>query len=428
MVKKIRTHSLFLKLLGAACTALLMSGIPGCSLFEQDTSPGTLQITISHQADSSAAAKPQTVLHHLQCILKRGHATVHNKTYYSEGGYFQIIINDLVPSEDYSILLWGYNDSDELLGQGISENISVQADEITTVLLSWHSFTLSQLQPEDGDIFNDETPGFTWNSSGAASIFELEIDTVITYGSGAKQLIHVEETSYQAEQMPDGRYYWRLRCRDIYDNWTEWTKSFTFTIDTEGPPPPLLLEPVPGDTFTGGYMYLLWTEVEEAICYDLELSTSPEFSQTDVYIRELSDTLYYYRNYAGSMSNGTYYCRVCSVDSLGNRGEWSDPTMFVIAIPVPNPPNLLYPADGDSISNYETLYWSKPAFTNMSTLQIDTTAQFANPVLHVSNIYQTYYMMLDSLETNKWYYWRVKGRNFSSAYGDWSDISSFYIK
>lgn len=421
--------SILHKLSITAAVLVMLFLLVQCSLFQPDEETGAIQITVIRETEDGPLPKTAELMDHLQCILTLENTVVHSKTYYEEGGYFQIIIRGLKPAEAYSIVLWGYNQENELLGQGLSDNITVRPDDITTVTVEWQSFRLRLLSPGNGREFNVSTPTFRWTDIVNALSYQLELDSMITYASGAHQHITTENTSYTVDTLTDALYYWRVRCLDQYGNWTAWTPSNQVTIDTRGPNPPQLISPESGSTVNTSRIHFDWTEVTDALSYDLAVCRNDSFINVISYI----STIYYssvsYLSYVSNLEDGRYYWRVCSKDSLSNKGPWSPASYFTVDTTPPEPPELLLPADGDTIrTEYPAFTWeaaSEDAVTHYFQIGSDslcTRITFSARDLTSTECTHSSYPLLN----NKTYYWRVCSSDSAGNASNWSAIRSFY--
>lgn len=108
------------------------------------------------------------------------------------------------------------------------------------------------------------------------------------------------------------------------------TKS---TEETEGLPEglaaPLLTSPLNNYSFTSddNTKGLIWTSVEDAASYQVQVSDDLSFSNSDIDEQVHSASQYLMNN---NMGDGIYYWRISSIDSAGNIGDWSETRTFLV--------------------------------------------------------------------------------------------------
>jgi hypothetical protein len=120
----------------------------------------------------------------------------------------------------------------------------------------------------------------------------------------------------------DGQYYWRVAMIDGDGRLGDYSASQTFTKQY---PTTTLVRPAPGAIMTGTPTFV-WTPVQGAARYTLEVSLYPTFSPT--YEAITTDNTRYTptRSYA---TQETYYWRVAMVDSDGKRGPFTGATLII---------------------------------------------------------------------------------------------------
>jgi len=152
----------------------------------------------------------------------------------------------------------------------------------------------------------------------------------------------------------------------------------------------------------------------------------------DEYMASIGATLtpgtYYFASrfqyYGGPYSYGGF--------NSGGGGFW-DGTINVsgvltVQIPIPGVPNLLSPANSaTNIDLLPTLVWNSSSNATLYRLQIATDAGFTAIVFNDSTITDTSYTLTNSLEYNKQYFWRVKGKNATGS-SNFSTSRSFTTK
>ncbi|OQX83402.1 hypothetical protein B6D60_10535, partial [candidate division KSB1 bacterium 4484_87] len=203
-----------------------------CGLFEPDLPDGSLAIVLLQNENLPKASSLETNHESVQCIVKKGSQSVYNKNLTKKaGGGFHGEITDLEPANNYSVLLYGKNSSNNIVSRAYKEGISISAGQQTTVSLSWITFSPSPASPADGNSSSETKPTFSWSAVSGATAYEIEIDDDDNFNSPIIKKSDLTNTSYTAEtSLADGIYYWRVRSKDAEGNWSEWSDAFQFTI------------------------------------------------------------------------------------------------------------------------------------------------------------------------------------------------------
>jgi hypothetical protein len=69
---------------------------------------------------------------------------------------------------------------------------------------------------------------FSWENSGATR-YQLEIDNNADFSSPEWRSLRADP-NYQIASMKRGTYYWRVRARDMANNWSEWSTVFRLSV------------------------------------------------------------------------------------------------------------------------------------------------------------------------------------------------------
>ena len=103
---------------------------------------------------------------------------------------------------------------------------------------------------------------------------------------------------------------------------------------------------------------------------------------------------------------------------------------FTISIPdpVPGAPSLLYP-DNYAQTGYDVprLDWSDPTYAYRYELMVDNNSSFSSPEVHETNLSVSYYTKPNTRYAEGTYYWKVRARNSSGTWGNWSSTRRFYV-
>lgn len=212
--------------------------------------------------------------------------------------------------------------------------------------------------------------------------------------------------------------------RDVNDNPLEKIEMFItkLGINTEQINPPQLVSPINGTDAVTISQKLEWMPVDGALLYNVEVSTSPEF--TDYFYRDsVSINVATITNLEPGLVN--YYWRIKS-NNGGNLSEYSEIRNFVTTIAAPG---LVSPEDNSMDVQLKPQFkWNKVLTAISYRLQVATKPTFSSSsvVADINDITDTTYTA-DSLSLNTLYYWRVRG-NTNTYEGPKSTIWKFTTK
>ncbi|MDD3804434.1 MAG: T9SS type A sorting domain-containing protein, partial [bacterium] len=178
------------------------------------------------------------------------------------------------------------------------------------------------LSPSDSAITSASL--FIWNSStdnySGVQYYELVYDDDSLFAS--PETLTTADTT-QNPVLTDGRYYWRVRAVDNFDNTGEWASKQMFDYDNTPPSSPSLASPLDkttsssstfvwhaaSDNFTGVREYTLWYDDDSLFGSANTVSTADTF-------------------HTATLSDLVYYWRVSSSDNAYNVSSWSDVWSF----------------------------------------------------------------------------------------------------
>ncbi len=238
------------------------------------------------------------------------------------------------------------------------------------------------------------------------SNFELRIDSTLT------------GTTLELEDLQkNARYYWRVRSLNETDGASSWSGVFTFTTLPDLPAIPLLIGPADEATGLMTSVNLQWRRVSDAATYEVQLSTSSEFSDL-TFESEDSSTM---ATVEGLDFLQKYYWRVRALNAAG-AGDWSEVREFTTRMEKPARVSLSSPEDETVVTEENiSLEWDTAASAEWYRVQVSKTADFTIR-LDTTNIDATsFFYEFDEEAT---YFWRVRAENTDDQ-GDWSEVRSF---
>jgi len=292
----------------------------------------------------------------------------------------------------------------------------------------------------EASAFSDPDAG----DSHAASQWQVASDTAFTgivYDSGITSSAKTKITIPPAFLKIGTTYYWRVRYRDSYGNWSAYSAATSFTTTAmNAPNTPANSSPAEGATGFG-----LTPTLTGSAFSDPDVGDSHTASQWQIATNTTFTSLVYdsgidtthltsiavpsgYLDY-----NATYYWHVRYRDSYGKWSQYSIETSFTTAVSgAPYTPKNLTPANGATDTSL-TPVLSSSAFGDpdqgdihaASWWQVSTSpGDYSSPVYDSSltTAYKTQITIpIGKLYSNTTHYWHVK---YQDSYGNWSDWSA----
>ena len=424
--KKPGIESRLHKWLSFTLTAVLTIGVMQlrcrCDVTEPEVKTGSLHIQASGTVTRTAEIEAVSQVH---CFVSREDQEVHEDEHLKTGSRFFIVIEDLEPAEDYSVLLLGQNEDGQSISRGYQDSIHVIAGEQTDISIPWDRFQPALVLPEDGSTIGGSMPEFEWSSVSGAGSYTLQVDDSDDFSGPVVDESGLSATGYTpSDALNDGLYCWRVRGCDDFGNPGEWSNVWTFTIDTQGPSAPNLLAPKHGSATGDNRPLFEWSSVSGAGSYTLQVDDSDDFSGPVVDESGLSATGY---TPSDALNDGLYCWRVRGCDDFGNPGEWSNVWTFTIDTQGPSAPDLIAPADGATlIVGMPVFEWSSVSDADVYEFQVTASENFACLLINETDLSSTNYTSSGSLE-NGVYYWRVRAYDSCANQGVWSDTWTFTI-
>ncbi len=146
--------------------------------------------------------------------------------------------------------LWPGHNSDRWIQYKVYFNMSVFTDSpiLRDIIITYNTLPCTNvIGPGDQSLLSHSKPTFTWTFSDIdcdkQNGFQVLIDDNITfndvdYNSGEQNIADQSwefpsGTSYL--DLPDGTWFWKVRTKDSDDEWTQYSKPISLTIDTHAP-------------------------------------------------------------------------------------------------------------------------------------------------------------------------------------------------
>lgn len=288
--------------------------------------------------------------------------------------------------------------------------------------------------PIDDSNFNSPIDSilFTWQPVLYGDSFHIQIanlssftnESIVGESSGLLEPAYYFEDS---ENLPGGRYYWRVAAANVNNEFGPWSATRSFVV-VPLPLAPQLVSPDNATYINDSTPELIWNGDANSIMYHLQVSTSSTFSSS--YIKQQYQNLSSSSFVLSSLSDRKYFWRVRAANANAQWGPWSASRSFIIDTlsSVPKSPMLVSPGNG-SFTNDATpeLSWSGDPKSVTYQLQVSSTSTFSKSYLlfeygNLSNANFT----LPNLANRK-YFWRVRAANANSDWGSWSSARYFTV-
>lgn len=167
-----------------------------------------------------------------------------------------------------------------------------------------------------------------WLPVDGANAYELQLATSNSFSQLFVQREDIALTlSTITDMAPATTYYWRVRA---VDGGTNGAWSTTRAFSTAAPTPAgsaTLRYPADLQINAASAAAFVWTVVNEAATYALQLSPTPDFSVLVLNVMGISDTT---MSSSGLEPGQTYYWRIAAENAAG-KGPWSEVRTFTTA-------------------------------------------------------------------------------------------------
>ena len=258
-------------------------------------------------------------------------------------------------------------------------------------------------------------PTFSWTAVTGATSYQLQV----YQGSTTVLDINLSTTSYPVVTnilLPSLYYYWHVIAMGPTP---KTSGSFDFTTTVLAPVAPVLVSPLNNAVNVPLTPSLDWNNVSGAASYEMQISTTSDFSIIVLDVPGLVNSGYSVPG--GNLINNTlYYWRV-KAHNAGGDSPWSDVWNFTTA-PAPQPqPILVSPANGAvNVPQPVTLKWRKLPTATSYHVQVSLNVGFTAVVIDDDAADTLYTIPAGGLSGTTTYYWHVLGSN-AGGQGPYAD-------
>jgi len=202
-------------------------------------------------------------------------------------------------------------------------------------------------------------------------------------------------------------------------------------IDTRLPPPNRI-EPKNGAEIDEREVTFRWERVAGAVEYRIQIDDDQFFNNPIIYEGAVDSWVWRVITFTYELpEDGTYYWRVCTVNSNNEIGEWSEVWAFSIDTLL-KPPELISPTNGRKLNERDIYFsWENIIEASEYRFLIDDLGDFKDPIVNatIRQFNSPYINILFNtiLPEDGLYYWKVCTVNQYGDPGEWSEIWWFEI-
>lgn len=251
---------------------------------------------------------------------------------------------------------------------------------------------------------------FTWGAAEGATSYRIQVATDSLFNNLVVHDSMIVLLIRPGVQLAGNTlHYWRVQARNPVGTgpWSPVWRFTTGATPTTPPPAPLLVSP---EQFAMGISLsptFSWSSSPGAAQYQLQISTSPDFST-----RVFDDSLIagMTRAVTGLAGGTDYYWRVRGINGLG-KGAWSEVWAFSTVAAAPAAaPVLVAPAQfATGVSLPVTLSWNAVPGATSYVVQVSTVPDFSSFVFGTMTPGTS--VQATGLDDQTDYYWRVRAQN-----------------
>jgi hypothetical protein len=282
------------------------------------------------------------------------------------------------------------------------------------------------LTPDDGVQLQqpDESPLMTWGPVERALSYTVEVDTDDQFVDATTWTIKSKGVTFENPAVQQ-TYYWHVKANFAGGLGSDWSEIRTFEVLPL--PAPQLVYPDDSSTTQIQDVVLDWQPVAGAVEYQVQVSTDDQFNTTVIDVDNVVVTRY---SPPITIDNDQYWWRVRAIDASGTRSPWST-SLNQFQRNWPDQPNLVYPADGATVSTPLFYEWDGVPHASSYRLEVSGDPSFSPGHFDVCTTTNTTFTpgrLNGNCGGGGLTYWRVRpldGIRSPAVNGLYSEIHSF---
>ncbi len=322
--------------------------------------------------------------------------------------WLQIYIRSTENNGTFSPLTTTYNSTTKLLEANISG-----FGEIMVGYKEYFSPKLSL--PQNTSYGQPTNTTLKWERISPDDMYILQVSPSPDFSTLIVEQNNLNDNQFSTSNLSNlTDYFWRVKSfSSLYTS--SWSTVFKFQTIV-GKPTHVTPNNAQTEIQTSGR--LIWTSVNGAINYRLQVADNPDFILPKIDVTISSSVRYDYKD----LDNYTnYYWRICA----SNRdifGAWSDVWQFQTIMSIPK---LTFPANKSSaIQTTGIFQWDIVNGATMYSLQVSTDSAYQNVIINETGIHSNQ-LNYQNLNAVTGYYWHVKALN-NNTKTEWSPSSYFF--
>ncbi len=204
--------------------------IPGCDFSEDLLQNGAVTLVFADSDKAEESIQKSAInLERLQVLLYKDSLLIENNMYYVQNGEFKVTITDLMPGDDYSILVKAGISSTAPRVRSNKISFSIEARKFTYIDITWNPFYPQLLGPEGDWYLTDGNPVFRWTEVLDTEQYIIKISKNSDFSDTVFQKYDIDTTFYELSTLETGYvYYWKVACQDAETLIGPWSKGVGF--------------------------------------------------------------------------------------------------------------------------------------------------------------------------------------------------------
>jgi serine/threonine protein kinase len=241
----------------------------------------------------------------------------------------------------------------------------------------------------------ERRPQLIWGKVLDAQTYRVQVAREASFNQIILDETATDNTLKPPRLFPEGDIFWRVQSFDAVGNPSEYSAVSWFEIDST-PPAAARLDPI-SEPIREPRLTLRWQPVSDVDTYLVQIDRDASFGAPR---EEITDHPWLELH---SLSEGTWFWRVESRDSAGNRSPFSASGQFQVDRTAPPPPRLIPVDRGQGLFPY--LHWDPVSDVASYMLQLSFDPDF-NDLLDEIEVESTWFQIDRAFPPGR-VYWRV---------------------